>query len=547
MPETSSRVLVDRTVVRLDGRPFFAFGPRVLLTPPARYGEVLASLAAHGFTAVGSPPVSEGTLPLIEDFFDAAERAKLMVLLIADSRLPEHGHYLAERFRQRASLLGYLLPPPNSPNQIPRHLAERDAIRAQDLFHPIFCPLPEECWDARWFGSQDVYTPVVPTGMAAGGRRLAQMPGARARALQNALGKSPQRPVFCTDLLAVTGDEERALGLYDDDPAVAAHSRRRIEWFPYLTNLGTTSRRDLLGPFPELVRLQLFDVLMAGGRGIFLDFLECMQGVAPGTGRDRLLELAIIGQEIAALKDFLAEGRPAEIEVDSGHPRLDCVAIQHGLETLLLLRMNGYEEEYFVDEGFLERTEVSVLWRQPGALNAWRLDFPAPRRLEFIRDQSGSIRILAGEVELTCAILLTPGQQRVDEISASMAQRLEAVAQWAVEAAAIRLAKTTAIESEMLALGVGMDNRDRLRAVEGKLAEARAAMANRAWAEAYGHARWVTRYIRQLVKYQMAKALAMPVMERNGLRTHLRNSYFTLPRFYRENQVETARAFADLT
>ncbi|MBI1293053.1 hypothetical protein GC173_17735 [bacterium] len=545
MPEASSRVLIDRTMVRVDGRPFFAFGPRILLTAPARYGEVLQAVAQFGFTAVGSPPVSEGTIPMIEMFFDAAERFGLMVLLIADPRLGSHGGYMAERFRHRPSLLGYLLPSPRTPNQVLHYLAERDAIRALDLFHPIMTELPEDCWDARWLGSQDVHVPAVPVPMLSGGRIVAQTPGATARRLQEALLRGPTRPIFCTDLLAVVSDEERSLGLYDDDPAVAAHSRKRLEWFPYLASFAQTSRRDLLGPFPELLRLQVYDVLMSGGRGVFMEFYEGMLGAAPGTGSDRLLELSIIAQEIAVLKDFLAEGRPAEIEVDSGHPRLDCVAIQHGLETLLLLRMNGYEDEYFVDEAFLERTEISVLWRQPGEVTAWRLDFPTPRKLDIIRDQSGSIRLLAGELELTGAVLLTPGQQRADDLSAAMSLRLEKAATMALEAARIRLAKTVAIESELMALGVGMDNRDRLRAVEGRLEDAHQAIAAEDFAAAWSHSRVVCRYLRRLIKYQMAKALAMPVIDRSG--TRLRNSYYTLPRFYRENQVETARAFADLT
>ena len=39
MPESSGRILADRSVIRLDGRPFFSFGPRVLLSPPEQVVE----------------------------------------------------------------------------------------------------------------------------------------------------------------------------------------------------------------------------------------------------------------------------------------------------------------------------------------------------------------------------------------------------------------------------------------------------------------------------------------------------------------------------
>lgn len=545
--DASSRVLVDRTVLRVDGRPYFSYGPQVLLTPPARYGEALAQIASLGFTAVASPPASLGTIPLLDEFFDAAERAELMVLLVADPRVRDHGRALAEHFSHRRSLLGYQLPPSLDDAELPHYLAERDAIRTRDLFHPIFAPLPESLWEKRWFSPQDLYAAVTPAPTAPGGRFVAPVSGQVARRLLEATPTANPRPVFCTDLPVTISDRERATGLYDDDPVVAAHSRRRLDWYPYYHHFDGQSRRDLLGPVPELLRLQVYGLLMAGVRGIMLDFYEAMLGASPGSGRDRLAEASLLAREITLLRDFLAEGRPAGLDVDSGHPRLEAASIQHGRETLILLRMSGYEDEFFVDECFLERTEVSVFWRDPGELNAYRLDFPKPRKLEIIRDQAGSIRLLAGELELTGAILLTPGQQRAEDLIRTINAALPGAAAIAVDGAAMRYAKVEAIESELMSLGLGMDNRERLRAVHARLVAARQALQREDFALAFDEARTVGRFIRRLVKYQMAKALAMPLMDQRGNHPLLRTNYYTLPRFYRENQAETAKAFLDIT
>lgn len=548
MSESSSRILIDRTVVRVDGRPFFAFGPRVLLTPVERYPATLLEIAAAGFTAVATPPCSPGTTAALDTFFDAAENTGLMVLLMADPRLPEHGRYLADHFRHRPSLLGYMLPQyPGTAEGLESYIRERDAIRASDIFHPIMMPLGRDHMHPQWLRQQDMLIPRAPVESGSSGRSLGQRWRPAVDAMYHALRERPSRPCITTDLRTMASDEERGRGVFDDDPAVRQSSRHSIDWFPYLANLGRTARRDLLVPDPETIRLQVYEQLSAGIRGIFLDFLEGLQGTSPFTGRDRFLEAGILAQEIAALQSFFAEGILETVPVETGHPRLGASVLRHGTQYLILLRMEGYEDEYFVDEGVMERTEVELALPASPNLRAWRVDYPTVSALDCHAEGPEGIRIRSGPVELTGLVLLSEGTRRAEEISWQLDARLPLVARLAVELLSVRLAKVAQIERELSDHGHGIDNRERLQLAQKELFEAREAAGADDFSEALMKARFGCRVLRQAIKYQMARALATPLVDKRSRIMQLRNSYYTLPRFYRELSLETARAYMDLT
>ncbi|MCC5875706.1 MAG: hypothetical protein JJU11_05765 [Candidatus Sumerlaeia bacterium] len=549
MPEASSRILVDRSVVRLDGRPFFTFGTRLYLTPQDRLREALATMIAAGFNSVGSPPCSPGTLPLLHDFFDATEATNLMAVLMTDQRLPEHGRYLAENFSHRSSLHSYVLSP-RSPdkNGLNSFLRERDTLRTKDLFHPISIPINARHTDPAWFQAQDIHTISSPPRQIVNRRIIQPRPAMEIGRLRETMpANAPHRPILATDVPVGIGDEERLLGLYDDDPWVKRFPARSTEWFPWLANLIRMPRRDFLGPDPEILRLQVYELLTMGVRGIMLDFYEMFGGQAPYTGRDRFLEAAQLAQEINVFQDFFAEGQLTTHSIETGHPRLGASMIRHGHDSLILLRMDGYEEDFFVDEAYMERTEISIAHEGGEDLHAWRMDFPMARKLDIHKDSVGTLRFLAGPLELTGLILLTPGSKRPQELADEIAGRLPFVARLALQQLEVRHAKISLIEGELRALGAGIDNSERLNSVYKILRDARNALDANDFATCHEMSRAGTRRIRQLVKYQVARALASPYHEKSELLSCLRMNYHTLPRFYRDGAQETARAFTDLT
>ncbi len=546
MAEASSRILIDRSVVRLDGRPFFSFGPRILLTPPEKFRATLTEIARLGFTVVGSPPCSPGTASILESFFDAAEEVGLMVVLIADPRLVEHDSYMAERFRARPSLHSYLLSPrPATRPGLDNYLRDRDSLRAKDLFHPIFVNLNRDQLNVNWLNNQDIYAPAILENNNSN-RSTHQNASSGIRRLLDT-DESPNRPLFCTDLRVTISEFERKIGIYADDPTISSLPPKSIDWYPYQAELGKKNRRDLMAPAPEILRLQVYDLLGNGARGILMNFHEAMEGVLPGTGKDRLLEAAMLSHEINAFQNFFSEGQPESFPLETGHPRLVAKALRHGLEHLFVVRMDGYEEDYFVDEAYMERTEFEIVAPPDGNVRVWRMDFPEPRELELIRDSSGSLRFLAGPMELTALLMITPGSKRAQEIADLIVSKLPYVSQLVVDQLEVRLAKISHIEKQLQSLRAGIDNSERLIFVRKGLAQSKACLIDRDYKAAYTGARRCLRMLRQVIKYQMAKALSTPISEKSGLRVHLRSNYYNLPRFYKEYSVETARVYMDLT
>ena len=67
MQEASARVLLDRTMIRLDGRSFFSFGVQLYLTPKEKMASVIGKIASAGFTTVATPPSSPGNIEVINE------------------------------------------------------------------------------------------------------------------------------------------------------------------------------------------------------------------------------------------------------------------------------------------------------------------------------------------------------------------------------------------------------------------------------------------------------------------------------------------------
>jgi hypothetical protein len=546
--ESSSRILVDRSTIRLDGHPFFSFGPRVLLTPQDQFPTVLSNIVQAGFTLVGSPPCSPGTIPLIDAFFDAAEEVGLMVMLIADPRLPEHGRYLADHFRHRTTLHSYLLAPrPADEKGYLSYIRERDNLRARDLFHPISLPLTSNHLSGKWLQAQDIFCPHSHSTPNSHPTRQNQRLAPAIKEVYTHSEGLAARPVIITDLNVLSSDRVRETGVYNEDPSVATFPPKSLDWFPWYATFPGDKRGDLFDPPPELLRLQIYDLLTEGGRGCLLNFYEALRGTPPFTGRDRFCEAALLAKEMAVFQDFFADGRPDPITMETGHPRLKASVFRHGYEQLIILRMEGYEEDFFVDEGYMERTELEIVSPPEGPIHAWRLDFPEAQQLEIIKESSGAIRFLAGPLELTGLVLLTPGIRRSNELAARIRRLLPETTRLAIELAEVRLSKIDYIERKLRKLETGIDNKERLAYIQKGLTEARTMAVENDFVNAYKKAREMGRLCRQIIKYQMARALATPIFAKGDKRAIYRNSYFTLPRFYREGALETARAFSDLT
>lgn len=550
MAEASTRILLDRTVIRLDGRPFFSMGVRLLLTPWERIRETLDDVAAAGFTTVITPPASPGNLPIVHAILEEASYRNLMVIVSADRRVPEPSSFIARQFRHFESLHSYCLPLFDQSRQsFERFIVERDRVRAQDLFHPIWTPfqpgLPMrnylECTDLHSV-AQTVGGPFPRDGKNDGARLLKQLRSESQRC--NLTG----RPFFCSSLQVSVPEEARAAGFYEMDPLIRRLSPRVEDWYPYLANLPEMSQRDFLPPDPDLLRLRCYSLCSVGCRGILADSYDFLQGRSPYTGRDRFCELSVLAQEVLSCPLFFSEGRPASEEVETGHPRLRAGILQHSNDFLLLVWRSGQGDEYWIDPSPMHRVEVGLPSLEEPELEAWRVDFPRARRLNLERAPSGLLRLRLQSVDLTARVLLTSSAQRSAEVSAAIDEMLPTAAAYQVEGVEHRLNKVLLIERDLMRIGAGTRQERFVEECRQNLEHARALLDAEDFANAWDVSFECIGLLRRIINTQMIAARSGTRQLDTGSRLALlRHSYYTLPDYYKESAVHDERAIEEYT
>ncbi len=538
MHDASTRVLLDRTTIRLDGRPFFAFGPRILLTPREQIPMAAADAADAGFTVVMSPPASPGNLSTLVLLFDECERRGLLVILAVEPRLPDPSEFLAANFKHRPGLHSYcLLTLDDSPESFLHYCSERDRLRSEDVFHPIWTPYRPGFPYGLWIGSVDIHSVAHSTG-GPHERRPEENGAAQLNGLFETCAKEriQGRPFFCHSFQVHSPTSAREAGVYDNDRNVARTPADPESWYPWLASLGETPRRDFMMPDADLVRIRTYELLAARVRGIVADFYEFMLGPSPMTGRDRFCELAILAQEIAVFTEFFSEGQFVRARLETGHPVLRAAMLHHSDDILLLLWRASDGDEYWIDPARMTRTEVFIGLETETELTAWRMDFPGGHQIPVARDAKGDLRIQLDTIDLTAKILLTRSSQRPRDIAARLETRMKRATRFKVDGVRYRLEKVRAIEKELEEIGRGVRDSPALREARDLSKEAQRLCDGGEDRDAWIAASQVTQLLRTLVNRQMVRATTVSREGEEGrVLDLLRRSYYTLPEYYRQS------------
>jgi hypothetical protein len=550
MTETSTRILLDKSAIRLDGRPFFASGPRLFLTPAHRVGAALDDIAGAGFTAIMTPPASLGTISLIQTVFDEAERRGLLVIVATEPYDPEPSAFLGRAFRHRPGLHSYCILTPGSTREaLLWFCRERDRLRTQDLFHPIWTPFKSGYPLDLWLEAGDLYS--VEQRLGGPFPRMTEDDGAGVLAgihAQVRARHAPDRPFFCHRLQASVSDQARRAGLFDSDPVVRHLPAEAERWFPYLAGLGEMQRADFLPPDADLLRVRAYEMLAARTRGLIADYYEFQLGRVPYTGRDRFCELALLALEVRLCPHLHGEGQFVEAEIETGHPRLRGGLLGHEGDLLVLVWRSAQGDEFWVDPSRMHRVEVSLVVEEGEPLRAWRLDFPSVRPVPIERDTRGSIRLRLESVELSARVLLSSSAQRAEAIAERMASLLPTATAHLIEGVEHRLEKIGLIEHELARLGAGRRQEPLLATCRRQAADARGLHGAQDHVNAWDVATECRHSMRALVNNQMVAALTNSARPDSRPRVALlRHSYYTLPQFYRETSREDAEALVDYT
>jgi hypothetical protein len=535
--EASARVLLDRTTIRIDGRPFFSFGFRLLLTPVEEMESVLLRLKEAGFTGVTTPPASPGNFHTIDRLFEVTNALGIFVNLMSDPRVERPSEFMAERYKHHPSLLSYCIATRNgSEREFARFCRERDRLRHQDVFHPIWTAYQEDFGLRLYIDSTDIHA--VSHTVDGHMKRTPQENGAdKVSQLFNECRnyKIPGRPFFCHNLYSMVSDEVRRLGVYDFDPVVNSHSPIHRDWYPYYAKIEEDSRWDFLPPDVDFLRIRCFEMLASRVRGIMVGNYDFMLGKVPFTGQDRFHELSILAREIESVRDFFSEGQFVRGDLETGHPGIKASMLHHTDDILVLLWRSGKSDEYWLDPMPMPRVEIRLDISSRENIRAWSLDFPVVKPLELHRDAKGAVKLTLENFDLTSKILLTRSHSRPEEIRTTVETLLPKALNSRKQVIEIRQQKIQLIENELGASMFAKPQRALLEEIRQLVMEGNNLIKLEENVSAWERFMEAGHQQRVIINQQMVQAVANLSGNELSKRVKcLRQSYFTLPQYYRE-------------
>ena len=306
------------------------------------------------------------------------------------------------------------------------------------------------------------------------------------------------------------------------------------------------SYKEPIGPQPEQIRLLTYLGMAAGCRG--LAFSSDRFLADSHQGRDRLLMMALLNQEITMLEPILLSLRDAPSWIETNNPFVKAAVLRSDKGILVMPIWLGGGAQYVPQKGDMANLTMIVPLIPDGA-QPWELSPARVQSLEFNsqRTLSGT-KIVLPEFDLTSAIVftsdLTPSGLVVQWQNHSRRIAPQA-AQWARDLAIVQLEKVrkTHLELEELAPPV-LNAIDLLRQSETRIEQARKYEQARDYPNAYFEAMRALRPLRIIMRAHWEHAtrtIDFPSASPFAV------SYFTLPRhweLHRELKGTTAGANA---
>jgi hypothetical protein len=331
-----------------------------------------------------------------------------------------------------------------------------------------------------------------------------------------------------------------------DDWATTVSYDRTSAAGPITRTAATETAPEPQGPQAEQIKLMAYTAIGAGYRG--LGFWSDRSLADSHTGRDRLLALAQLNQELKMLEPLLVTAQePAWI--DTSNPQVKAAVIRtlpakgepsKGLLVLPLWIGGGAQ---FVP-GQSATAELSMVVPQvPGGAEPWEVSPGQVRKLPWKR-KLGGVEVTLHEFSLAQPIVFTSDLTGLVVRWQDLQRDLAPVAaQWAHDQAEEELTKVERINGELEQLGRRLpDAQQLLDKARGYLTSCQNHRRDGNHAEAYAEAERALRPLRILMRAHWEKAVremgkgAVPVSSPYAV------SFFTLPRHYRFlDQIQQSR------
>jgi hypothetical protein len=290
-----------------------------------------------------------------------------------------------------------------------------------------------------------------------------------------------------------------------------------------------------IGPQPEQIRLLTYLAISAGYRG--LGFWSDQFLANTHQGRDRLLQLALLNQELEMLEPLLAgSGQPSWIPTK--HPEVKAAVFRFKGGVLVLPIWIGAGAQFVPGQLAMTNLEI-VVPEAPQDAQVWEVSPGDVRPLKRER-VAGGLKVVVPEFGLTTALLFTADITTIARLQDSVAQTRRLAAQWSYDLAVEELRKVEQVHQQLVELRqTPPDSRALLEDARRRLGlswEAWQRNTPSGYREAYLEAHRAVRPLRILMRseWQNAiKTLDHPVASPYAV------SYYTLPKHWRMMQEKS--------
>jgi hypothetical protein len=302
------------------------------------------------------------------------------------------------------------------------------------------------------------------------------------------------------------------------------------DWYTTMVydHSGATGFDEPVGPLPEQIRLVTYTALSSGCRG--LGFWSDRFLADSHQGRDRLLALALINQELKMLEPLLlASETPQWIGTSS--PDVQAAVFRSDKALLVVPVWVGRGAQFVPGQGAVANLSI-VVPQVPIGTEAWEVCPGEVRPLRAERDVYGW-KVTIPEFGLTSAVVFTADNTQtglVVRLQDQARKMRKMAAQWGHDLATVELDKVAKVYAELEQRGHPLpDGSKRLEDARQHIQRCAAAWNDGDYGEAYLESRRATRPLGILMREAWEKAagdLDAPVASPYAV------SYFTLPRHW---------------
>ncbi|MBY0525180.1 MAG: hypothetical protein K2R98_17370 [Gemmataceae bacterium] len=284
-----------------------------------------------------------------------------------------------------------------------------------------------------------------------------------------------------------------------------------------------------IGPQPEQIRLLTYTALSAGCQG--LGFWSDRFLADSHQGRDRLLQLALLNQEIQMLEPLLLSMVEPPVWIDTSNAEVKAAVIRTERGLLVLPMWLGRGSQFVPGQSAMVRLSMTVP-QVPGGTQAWELTPGDVRSLQTERVVGGT-KVTLPEFGLTSAIVFTS-----DNTPTGLLVRFQdharrtrkMAAQWSHDLAEVEIEKVLKVEAELERAGHTLPDAQALQEdARARLKTSVEHWNNGDFRQAYQESQRALRPLRILMRAQWelaTKGLDSPVSSPYAV------SFFTLPRHW---------------